>query len=167
MKIEYFDYETEYGTLRVGVLENDVCFCYFTCGRDISREMARLMNVSLEENETELSHLAYKQIREYMNGERKEFELPYKLISTPFHVQVWKKLIELPYGITTVYSELAASIGCPTSTRAVASAVARNPLFAIVPCHRVLAVSGMGGYAWGLPLKAYLLNMESDSKQRR
>lgn len=161
MDIEYFDYCTEYGLLRIGVYDSKLCFCYFLGGRDVSKEIASMLELSLVEAETELSRLAFHQAIEFINGERKYFDLPYKLYGTQFRVDVWKKLIGLPYGSVITYGELAARLGRPTAARAVASAVGHNPLFAIVPCHRVVAVSGIGGYAWGQSLKIHLLDNES------
>jgi AraC family transcriptional regulator of adaptative response/methylated-DNA-[protein]-cysteine methyltransferase len=82
-------------------------------------------------------------------------------IGTPFQVGVWQALYDLPWGKTTSYSSLAASAGKPLAVRAVASAVAANPLSWLIPCHRVLPKSGgIGNYRWGSPLKEALLTYE-------
>lgn len=81
--------------------------------------------------------------------------------ATPFQQKVWKKLLEIPRGETRTYAWVAEEIGRPKAVRAVGSACGKNPFPIVVPCHRVLASSGsLGGYAYGLPLKRFLLLLE-------
>ena len=104
---------------------------------------------------------AAAQILEYLVGKRTEFDLPLDLRGTPFQRQVWEKLLEIPYGETRSYQEIARAIGRPHATRAVGNANGANPVSLVVPCHRVVASGGkLGGYAGGLSLKARLLAME-------
>jgi methylated-DNA-[protein]-cysteine S-methyltransferase len=108
-----------------------------------------------------------QEIGEYLNGSLKNFTVPYNLefFGTTFQQKVWKSLLNIPYGTTTTYRSLAEIIGT-RAVRAVGSALGRNPIPIIVPCHRVLASSGLGGYSGGLALKEYLLNIESGKKQK-
>ncbi len=93
--------------------------------------------------------------------ENRKFSL--LLIGTPFQVEVWQQLSTIPVGITTTYEAIAQQLGRPTATRAVATAIARNPIAYLIPCHRVVRKSGhMGGYRWGLPVKKLLLTYETD-----
>jgi methylated-DNA-[protein]-cysteine S-methyltransferase len=106
--------------------------------------------------------LARRQLAEYFDGARTRFELPLATAGTAFQRQVWSSLMEIPYGSTTTYSELADRIGRPPgAARAVGSANARNPISIIVPCHRVVGRDGsLTGYAGGLAAKQWLLTHE-------
>lgn len=84
------------------------------------------------------------------------------LIGAPFQIKVWEALLQIPSGHVTTYSEIARHIGSPKAMRAVGTAVGRNPISWLIPCHRVLRVSGgLGGYHWGLPLKRAMLAREA------
>jgi AraC family transcriptional regulator of adaptative response/methylated-DNA-[protein]-cysteine methyltransferase len=84
------------------------------------------------------------------------------MIGAPFQLQVWEALLRIPSGHVTTYSEIALSIGRPKAVRAVGTAVGRNPVSLLIPCHRALRKSGaLGGYHWGLPIKRTLLAWES------
>lgn len=86
---------------------------------------------------------------------------PLYLIGAPFQIKVWEALLRVPTGHVTTYSEIAASIGSPRAVRAVGTAVGRNPVSWLIPCHRALRKSGaLGGYHWGLPVKRALLAWE-------
>jgi len=100
------------------------------------------------------------QLEEYFAGERSEFELPMELDGTDFQRQVWTELSRIPYGETISYGELARRVGRPNGSRAVGQANGRNPIPIIIPCHRVLASNGIGGYGGGLKVKRALLAVE-------
>lgn len=87
---------------------------------------------------------------------------PLVLIGAPFQIKVWEALLAIPAGHVTTYSDLARHIGHPTAVRAVGTAVGRNPISLLIPCHRALRKSGgLGGYHWGLPVKRAILAWES------
>ncbi|PVH28293.1 methylated-DNA--[protein]-cysteine S-methyltransferase [Pararhodobacter oceanensis] len=87
---------------------------------------------------------------------------PLYLIGAPFQLKVWEALLQVPSGHVTTYSEIARAIGRPTAMRAVGTAVGRNPVSWLIPCHRALAKSGqLGGYHWGLPVKRAMLAYEA------
>lgn len=89
-------------------------------------------------------------------------KLPVQVIGAPFQIKVWEALLAIPPGHVATYSHIAAALGNPRAVRAVGSAVGRNPLSLIIPCHRVIARSGaLAGYHWGLPVKRALLAHES------
>ena len=96
---------------------------------------------------------AATQLEEYFAGERTEFDLRMELDGTPFQRDVWAELTRIPYGETISYGELARRVGRPKGPRAVGQANGRNPIAIIVPCHRVLASNGIGGYGGGLTCK--------------
>jgi methylated-DNA-[protein]-cysteine S-methyltransferase len=105
---------------------------------------------------------AREQLAAWFAGERRSFDLPLGLRGTPFQRRVWRALLDIPYGTTISYAELARRIGRPSAVRAVGAANARNPISIIVPCHRVIAADGsLTGYGGGLPRKAWLLAHEA------
>ncbi|MBK5719356.1 methylated-DNA--[protein]-cysteine S-methyltransferase [Dysgonomonas sp. Marseille-P4677] len=107
---------------------------------------------------------AINQLEEYFSGERKIFDLPLKQAGTPFQEKSWDYLMTIPYGKTVSYKDEAIAIGSPKGCRAVGSANGKNNIAIIVPCHRVINEGkGLGGYAYGLDVKKYLLKFESQS----
>lgn len=101
------------------------------------------------------------QLDEYFRGERRSFDLPLAPVGTSFQREVWQALLEIPYGETRSYGDIAASVGRPGSARAVGAANGRNPLSIVVPCHRVIGANrSLTGYAGGIETKRRLLNLE-------
>ena len=107
-----------------------------------------------------LNRRAEKQIRQYLEGKRHRFDLKYDITGTPFQKKALRKVAAIPYGRTRTYGEIAQKLGNPQAARAVGSANARNCLPLVIPCHRVVAVNGLGGFAGGLALKKRLLILE-------
>ncbi len=104
---------------------------------------------------------ATEQLNAYFNDRCKNFELPFALHGTDFQQKVWRALLNIPYGKTASYADIAQKIGAPAAARAVGSAVGKNPLSIVVPCHRVIAKDGgLGGFGGGLKRKRYLLSLE-------
>ena len=109
-----------------------------------------------------LLDLAERQLREYLSGERVDFDLPIQLPGSPFQELVWGELLRIAFGETISYGELARRVGVPAASRAVGRANGSNRIAVIVPCHRVVAAGGgLGGYGGGLPAKRYLLDLEA------
>jgi methylated-DNA-[protein]-cysteine S-methyltransferase len=105
---------------------------------------------------------ATRQLREYFDGRRVDFDLPLAPGGTPFQQSVWKLLCDIPYGQTISYGELAKRAGNPKASRAVGAANGKNPLPIVVPCHRVIGANGkLTGFGGGLPTKEALLALES------
>jgi methylated-DNA-[protein]-cysteine S-methyltransferase len=104
------------------------------------------------------------QLAEYFAGARHEFDVPFRLLGTPFQQRVWQELTRIPYGATITYAELARRIGNPAASRAVGAANGRNPISILVPCHRVVGANGeLTGYAGGVAKKQWLLAMECEA----
>ena len=102
-----------------------------------------------------------KQIKDYLRGKRKGFDLPIKLYGTDFQRSVWKALLTIPYGATRSYGEIAKQVGNHKACRAVGMANHWNPIAIIVPCHRVIGADGsLTGFGGGLSLKRQLLDLE-------
>lgn len=107
------------------------------------------------------------QLNEYFEGSRKQFDLKLNPQGTDFQKNIWKHLEDIPYGKTTTYLELSKEYGDVKAIRAVANANGKNPLWIIVPCHRVIGSDGsLTGYAGGLHRKQWLLEHESPYKQQ-
>ena len=110
---------------------------------------------------------AASQLRAYFAGERSTFELALDLHGTPFQRSVWAELLRVEPGATCSYGAIAGRLGMPAASRAVGSAVGRNPVSIIVPCHRVVGSTGsLTGYAGGLDRKTALLRLESKCAAR-
>src|SRR3954452_21578129 len=102
-----------------------------------------------------------EQLDAYFAGDLSTFDVPLELHGNPFERRVWDALLEIPYGETISYGELARRIGAPTAARAVGLANSRNPVAILVPCHRVIGANGkLTGYAGGLDMKRALLDLE-------
>lgn len=114
---------------------------------------------------TALLRRAVRELEEYFAGSRRAFTLPMNPQGTAFQRAVWQALTAIPYGETLSYARLAARIGHPGACRAVGSAVGRNPLPVLIPCHRVIPqTGGVGGYAGGADRKSCLLALEKGKK---
>lgn len=110
---------------------------------------------------------ASTQLQEYFAGERKEFDLKLNPEGTDFQKKVWELLLEVPFGTTTSYLELSKRFGNTKAIRAVAAANGKNPLWILVPCHRIIGSDGsLTGYAGGLWRKKWLLEHEQPVKQQ-
>ena len=106
-----------------------------------------------------------KQLKEFLSGTRKIFNLPLDPEGTPFQKKVWKQLSRIPFGTTKSYKDIAAAINNAKACRAVGSANGKNPICIIIPCHRVISADGsLGGYSGGLHYKKKLLQIETVKK---
>ena len=112
-------------------------------------------------DDTPLLRRVKAQLTAYFAGELQAFDLPIKPRGTDFQQKVWQRLLNIPYGETRSYGQIAREIGQPGASRAVGQANNRNPIAIVVPCHRVVGASGsMTGYGGGLPRKEALLELE-------
>lgn len=110
---------------------------------------------------TQLLEMAFTQLSEYFSGSRTVFDLPLCPAGTEFQQKVWRALLEVPYGETRTYGEIAARVGSPKASRAVGMANHHNPIAIVIPCHRIIGKNGtLTGYAGGLAIKQSLLQLE-------
>ena len=117
-----------------------------------------------KKEETQNILMVKEQLNEYFNNSRSSFDLPLFLSGTTFQNKVWNALINIPYGETRSYKEIAIKIGSPKAYRAVGMACNRNPIAIVVACHRVLGTNNkLVGYAGGIDKKDFLLNLEKNS----
>lgn len=151
MKNTFF-YDTDIGNIQIVENGKSITGVYFH----------NQVNVKgVEVKETVLLKEAGKQLQEYFEGKRKNFNLPLEPIGTEFQRKVWKALQAIPYGETRSYGEIAKMIENPKAARAVGMANNRNPISIFIPCHRVIGSNGkLVGYGGGLDIKKYLLNLE-------
>jgi len=118
-------------------------------------------------SETPIILMAKEQLEEYFTGKRKLFQLPLNPIGTPFQRKVWDCLLQIPYGETRSYKEVAIMAGNENACRAVGMANNKNPIPILIPCHRVLGSNGkLVGFAGGLDMKQQLLDIEQSKKHR-
>lgn len=109
-----------------------------------------------------------QQLQEYFDGKRQKFSFKINPNGTDFQKRVWQELLTIPYGKTTSYLNLSKQLGDVKAIRAVANANGKNPLWIVIPCHRVIGSDGsLTGYAGGLHRKQWLLEHESPYKQQR
>ena len=133
-----------------------------------------LSNVTILDSEEKLTDVipeeledAVYQFNEYFEGKRTQFSLTLNPEGTDFQKKVWEALQQIPYGKTVSYMDLSKNLGDPKAIRAVAAANGKNPLWIIVPCHRVIGSDGsLTGYAGGLHRKKWLLEHESPAQQQ-
>jgi O-6-methylguanine DNA methyltransferase len=152
------------GEFVAGTTSKGICLFEFSDRGGIDRIQTRMQkryNVELREGENELLNDLERQTVEYFNGKRKEFDLPLDQKGTPFELSVWRKLLDIPYGATRSYGEIANELGKPGASRAVGRANGANYIPIIIPCHRVIEASGeLRGYGGGLWRKRFLLELE-------
>lgn len=155
--ITYTEHASPLGSLLLAATDDGLCGVYF----EQHKYFDGPQGWRRDERHAVL-RMAVAQLDEYFNGRRCDFDLPLDLKGTPFQVDVWKELARLSFGGTSSYRDIAERIGKPLAVRATGTAIGRNPVSIIVPCHRVLGSSGkLSGYAGGLDRKRYLLAHES------
>ena len=148
---------------------DELCLCDWNkcpCAERDKQRLIRLLKADFEEKESEIIRQATSQLDEYFAGKRKEFDLKFCLVGTDFQKSVWRALMEIPYGETRSYMQIAERIGNPKGVRAVAQAIGANGLAIIIPCHRVIGTNhSLTGFAGGLEAKRFLLNLEENFKK--
>lgn len=163
-RIRFTCFRTSLGTVLAAATDKGVCAV------KLGPDAARLERLLAEEfSAAELAQEAMPEIesriRDFIEGEGSLARVPLDIRGTVFQRRVWDALRRIPRGETRTYSDIARSIGAPAAVRAVGSACGANPVALVVPCHRAVRTDGgLGGYAWGLPVKERLLEIE---KRRR
>lgn len=156
--------KTAYGELLLGSFEDKICLCdwvYRSMRSQIDKRIQDGLKASYREGDNPLLKELEKQLDEYFLKKRTEFDLPLLTIGTDFQKAVWTALLEIEYGQTRTYSDLAEMIGKPEAVRAAGSANGANAISIIIPCHRIIEKGGsLGGYAGGVNTKRKLLELE-------
>lgn len=161
MKNKIFNYYSPTGELEIGVSGKRIVLLDWKTSRRHVKNILRI-NQLLNVPETHVKNRICRELDLYFSGKSREVRIETLIIGTDFEKLVWEGIQKIPYGETVTYGKLAGNIGCPTSVRAVANAVGRNPLSVIIPCHRIVAARNMpGGYAGGIEAKRFLLDLEN------
>ncbi|MEL6256158.1 MAG: methylated-DNA--[protein]-cysteine S-methyltransferase [Bacteroidota bacterium] len=156
--------ESPLGPMFVCATEKGICLLEFVDRKMLETEfkdLQRLLKARIIHGENAHIKQARKEVKEYFAGQRQTFGFPIDSPGTEFQQSVWGNLIQLPYGQTFSYQELAEKMGQPNSTRAVASANGNNRIAIVIPCHRIIGKDGnLRGYGGGLARKQWLLDHE-------
>ena len=164
INIQY--YKTKYAEFILGSFENKLClldFKYRKMRTTVDNRLKKGFKAEFVEQDNEILKETRKQLDEYFNMTRKEFEIPLITVGTDFQKSVWEGLQNIDYGTTSTYLELAKNIGNEKAVRAVANANGANSIAIIIPCHRIIGTNGeLTGFGGGLPLKKRLLELEQN-----
>lgn len=145
------------GSIIISTNGRAITGCYFYG----QRYFAEIPDEWIESDTHVLLSTARRQLHEYLHTDRKQFNLPIDFVGTEFQNKVWQELAKIPYGQRQSYADIAKRIGQRKAVRAVGTAIGKNPISVIVPCHRVLGTNGsLAGYAGGLQRKKWLLELE-------
>lgn len=141
---------------KIGIIEENSKIINIEIGKNID------IKNNIKEKDTEILINTSKQLNEYFEGKRTKFDVPLNPNGTEFMNKVWNSLKKIPYGETKTYKQIAEEIDNPKAVRAVGMANHKNPIPIIIPCHRVIGSNGkLIGYALGLNMKEFLLELES------
>ena len=155
---------TKIGELILGSFEGKLClldFRYRKMRKSVDERIKKGLNAKFLENNTEIIEKIRAELDEYFHGNRKEFDVPLQMVGTDFQKKGWEALLNVPYGTTLSYLQLAKNIKNEKVVRAVAAANGANSMAIIIPCHRIIGSNGeLVGYAGGLPIKKRLLKLE-------
>jgi AraC family transcriptional regulator, regulatory protein of adaptative response / methylated-DNA-[protein]-cysteine methyltransferase len=162
IKLAWMD--TPMGPMVAGAVEDGICLLEFTDRRMLETQFKRITRsfkaVAVPGENRHLAQLR-EELAAYFDGKLKRFRVPLKYPGSPFELEVWRELLELRYGATCSYQDLAQKLGRAGASRAVGSANGRNRIAIVIPCHRVVNANGeLGGYGGGLWRKKLLLELE-------
>ena len=170
---EYFEeitiqyWQSPAGALVLGSYGEKLCLAdwrYRKQRERIDRRLQKTLKAEYKESSSNVIEETIAELEEYFVEKRKDFDIPLLLSGTDFQRSVWKGLLQIPYGSTVSYLDLAKSIGNEKAVRAVASANGANAISILIPCHRVVGSNGtLTGYAGGLDVKEKLLTLEKDN----
>jgi AraC family transcriptional regulator of adaptative response/methylated-DNA-[protein]-cysteine methyltransferase len=156
--------ETPLGEMVAGATDEGVCLLEFHDRRILPTEykdLVKLLKTTIQEGENTHLKTLIKQLKEYFDGNRKEFSIPLITPGSVFQQAVWKELQNIHFGSTRSYQEQAMALNMPDSIRAVANANGMNRIAIVIPCHRIIGSDGrLTGYGGGLRRKKWLLDHE-------
>lgn len=164
VNIQY--YNSPCGEIILASMGDELCLCDWNempCAERNKHRLLRYMKADFKIETSPILDQTKKQLDEYFAGNRTIFDIPLHPVGTDFQKKVWHALLEIPYGETRSYKEIAISIGKPNGIRAVASAIGANGISIFVPCHRVIGSNhSLTGFAGGLDAKRKLLELEAE-----
>ncbi len=162
-------HKTKIGEFIIASYDDKLCildFAYRKMRTTVDNRIKKALNAIFVQKEDEIIRKTKNQLDEYLQGKRKNFDIPLLLIGSDFQKQVWNALLDIPYGKIASYLKLAKKIDNPKAVRAVANANGANAIAIIIPCHRIIESNGgLGGYGGGLAVKKRLLKLEGNSKK--
>ena len=157
-------YNSPCGEIILASMGNELCLCDWNgmpCAERNLCRIGRYVNKDFRKETSPVIEQTKRQLDDYFAGNRKEFDIQLHTFGTDFQNLVWKALLDIPYGKTRTYMEIAKSIGNAKGVRAVAQAIGANSIDIIVPCHRVIGSNhSLTGFAGGLDKKRFLLELE-------
>lgn len=164
-RIQIQHYLSPCGELLLGSLGEKLCLCNWTKEKHpgrVDKRLQTLLKAEYEERGSDITREAARQLDEYFRHKRQQFTLPLLFAGTEFQQSVWQQLLEIPYGQTISYGEMAQRLGMPKAVRAVANANGANAISLFAPCHRVIGSNGsLTGFGGGIDAKRFLLELES------
>ncbi|WP_296124989.1 methylated-DNA--[protein]-cysteine S-methyltransferase [uncultured Bacteroides sp.] len=157
-------YHSPCGDLILGSFQGKLCLCDWAVEKHrdvVDIRLRKVLKASYEEKTSDVIQETSQQLDEYFDGKRPAFDIPLLFVGTEFQKKVWRRLLEIPYGKTISYGELAKQLDMPKAVRAVANANGANAISIIAPCHRVIGSDhSLTGYGGGLTAKKMLLDLE-------
>lgn len=157
-------YESPCGTLLLGSFDGKLCMCDWQVEKHrdhVDRRLKRELKAEFEDGTSEIIKKTVKELDEFFDGKRRTFDIPLLFVGTDFQKSVWNELLNIPYGTTISYGEMAKRLGMPKAVRAVANANGANAISILAPCHRVIGSDhSLTGYGGGLAAKRMLLEIE-------
>lgn len=157
-------YESPCGLLRLGSWKDSLCLCDWSVDKhsvSVDRRLKKGLEADIMSGDSDVIMKAVAQLDEYFAGQRSVFDVPLLFLGTDFQKRVWRELLDIPYGTTVSYVEMARRIGMPKAVRAVANANGANIISIFAPCHRVIGSNhSLTGYRGGLEAKRALLALE-------
>lgn len=161
--ISYHYYQTKFGQILIG--STNIGICYLAFETNEKPALPYLKEIYPNGNFKIANEKFHQTVLDFIEG-KVEQEITFHLKGTSFQLDVWKTLLEIPMGSLTSYGEIAKKINKPKAFRAVGTAIGKNPISVLIPCHRVIQTNGnFGGYMWGLPTKFLLIGWEGLYKQ--
>lgn len=190
-KVKIYEYDSPCGKLFLAARKGSLCLCSWAGSKNLTDTLSRLSKAldiefilpdsanadsgevagagqkkARPEKPSKVVVSAMKQLGQFFSGRRKTFNIPYQMAGTPFQNAVWKSLLDIPYGKSVSYADIASMAGYPKAVRAAANACGDNAISIIIPCHRVIGSDdGLTGYGGGLGAKRYLLDLESPQQR--
>ena len=157
-------YSSPCGELILASTDNELCLCDWKgmpCAERNKRRLERYLNADFSVETTPVLEQTKRQLDEYFAGHRQVFTVPLHPVGTDFQLRVWRALLDIPYGETRSYMEMAQKVGNPKGVRAVAQAIGANGIDILIPCHRVIGSNhSLTGFTGGLDKKELLIELE-------
>ena len=163
--ISFSIHSSKIGKLIIASTSKGICYVgYLEKGLTSVQQLQMRFPFSKIKNKKNKIHLLFKEV--FKKDWNDMTKIPLHLKGTEFQCKVWEALLEIPYGTITTYSNIAEKVGRPKAQRAVGTAIGKNPILFLIPCHRVVAANGkLGGFYWGIDKKVMLLNRECNGKK--